>query len=261
MIQRIFSLCIALLAISLAVSSQAAQGMAKVVKLHGAARYSNGNNVWVPVSIGIVLKPGTVIQTASESSVDLLLSDEDTIRTTPVVNNQGDSKSKSKALLNVVRLRDNTLLAIDKLSSEKTGVDTVTDTQLDLRAGTIFGNVKKTSAASRYEIKLPNGVAGIRGTIYSISASGIITVYVGSIVLTYFTPADPTQTITKVVNAGQQYDLNVDVYHPTPMGAREEAQRQAEEMSQISINEGISDWRPDHTQTFISPVVSPVIGD
>ena len=52
------------------------QGSAKIVKVSGAARYSLGNNVWLPLSEGMTLKAGAVIQTASESSVDLVFGDE-----------------------------------------------------------------------------------------------------------------------------------------------------------------------------------------
>src|SRR5258706_8893026 len=53
------------------------QGAAKVVRIKGSARYSTGNNVWVTVKLGSVLKPGTVIQTGLEHGafVDLVLGD------------------------------------------------------------------------------------------------------------------------------------------------------------------------------------------
>jgi hypothetical protein len=76
-------------------------------------------------------------------------------------------------------------LAIDKLTAEDTGTDMVTETQLDLRAGRITGSVKKLSAASRYEIKFPTGVAGIRGTLYSITSGGVVQVGLGSVVVSY----------------------------------------------------------------------------
>src|SRR5258708_10992028 len=55
------------------------QGVAKVVRIKGSARYTTGNNVWVPVNLGSVLKPGTVIQTGVEKGafVDLVLGDGD----------------------------------------------------------------------------------------------------------------------------------------------------------------------------------------
>src|SRR6266699_5569671 len=71
-------------ALALAFVSTAAaqtQGAAKVVRIKGSARYSTGNNVWVPVKLGSVLKPGTVIQTGLEKGafVDLVLGDGDVV--------------------------------------------------------------------------------------------------------------------------------------------------------------------------------------
>jgi len=43
--------------------------------------------------------------------------------------------------------------------------------------------MKKLTPTSKYEIKVPNGVAGIRGTIYFINASGILRVLSGTVVI------------------------------------------------------------------------------
>jgi len=78
----------------------------------------------------------------------------------------GGGAGKTAVRHDVIRVTSDTVLAIDKLSSVNTGADKVTETELDLRSGKIFGAVKKQSAASRFEVKIPNGVAGIRGTIF-----------------------------------------------------------------------------------------------
>src|SRR5438477_6178858 len=149
------------------ISSLAAQttgrGVAKVVRVKGGARYTTGNNVWLPLKPGAILKPGTVIQTADDGSlVDLALGDGDVpiASPRPVI---ADATSRSYAPTseqNMVRLFENSVLAIDKLTSVETGADMVTETQLDLQRGRLFGNVKKMSGASKYEVNLPNGVAG-----------------------------------------------------------------------------------------------------
>jgi hypothetical protein len=69
---------------------------------------------------------------------------------------------------NVIRMFGNTVLSVDKLTLSDTGVDTVSDTELDLRAGGIFLNVKKMSATSQFIIKIPDGVAGIRGSAVGV---------------------------------------------------------------------------------------------
>ena len=88
----------------------------------------------------------------------------------------------------VVRLTENTTLGLDKLTLTKTGADTVVEVQLNLPEGTILGNVGKLSAASKYEVKVPNGVAGIRGTRYRISSTGYTVVLDGTVVFVYYPP-------------------------------------------------------------------------
>jgi hypothetical protein len=180
-----------------------------VIKLKGHARYSVDNKSWMTLRKGDVLQPGTVIQTAEESIVDISLGEQQggTI-TSPIgmagpnTSNVGGGDNGPKA--NLIRIFPSSTLAVDKLILEKTGVDEVSETQLDLRAGRIMGNVKKLSSASRYEVKLPNGVAGIRGTSYMISATGVIYVLSGSVTVTYM--GSNGQMITQTINAGQSYD-------------------------------------------------------
>jgi hypothetical protein len=59
----------------------------------------------------------------------------------------------------------------------------VGNTELDLRSGKIFLSVKKLSATSQYIIKLPNGVAGIRGAVLMVSADDSLMVAQGSAVI------------------------------------------------------------------------------
>ena len=44
---------------------------ATIVRIVGQARYSAGDNVWHPLSVGQILGAGNVIQTAAHSKVDL----------------------------------------------------------------------------------------------------------------------------------------------------------------------------------------------
>lgn len=193
-------------------TSLSAADMATVVTIHGLARYSTGNNVWLPLHEGKELPAGAVIQTASESYVDVSLdnsagSSQSFAEKTQVIHRfiYGAGGTGGETQQNVIRLRENTVLAIDRLSFEQTGADTVCDIGLDLRAGRVFGNVKKLSAASKYEVKLPNGVAGIRGTIFDFNAAGIIAIPSGGAVASYF---DSNGNLaTKVVSGGQFLDM------------------------------------------------------
>jgi len=169
---------IALAVVSSAVAQGAMDGAAKVVRVKGPARYSTGNNVWQPVRAGDVLRAGTVIQTSTEegSYVDLVLGDGNAAVPQPVTYRPGISDSTASSTMsfrpsseqNVVRIWANSAMGIDKLTAMQTGADMVSETQLDLKQGRITGNVKKMSAASKYEVKLPNGGLAFAGH-FSIS--------------------------------------------------------------------------------------------
>ncbi|HTL15663.1 MAG TPA: FecR domain-containing protein, partial [Patescibacteria group bacterium] len=105
----------------------------------------------------------------------------------------------------VVRLWGDSLLGIDKLTNVQTGADAVNETELDLKKGHITATVKKLSAASKYEVKFVNGVAGVRGTVFDLRAQGIIKVYIGSMVVAWVDPVTKNVT-TQIVMGGQAYD-------------------------------------------------------
>lgn len=203
--------CSIALAMVTSVAAQSAQeGLAKVVYIKGSARYlTAGNTMWEPLKIGVILKPGAIVQTASGSYVDLVLNNAGAVESVKSI-------SASAALSNVaaapqprtqqdaVRIFENTVLGIDKLTVNQTGIEPVTETQLDLKAGRILGTVKKLTAGSKYEVKIPNGVAGIRGTIYYIEAVGVCAFLQGSGVLAYMGP-DKT-ALTQQIMTMQQFD-------------------------------------------------------
>jgi hypothetical protein len=203
---------LALAMVSTLAAQPADRGAAKVVRLQGGARYKVGNSDWQPLKLGDVVRAGTVIQTAAKSRVDLVVGDA----AAPVAQAaSSDSMSyQPTAEQNVVRLWENTLMSVDKMSEMHTGADVVTETQLDLKAGHITGSVKKMSAASKYEVKLPNGVAGIRGTVYDISAEGLVKVLSGSVVLAYVGPNG--SVVTQVIMGLQQFDARTGVLSQLP---------------------------------------------
>lgn len=233
-------------------AQQPAQGAAKVVRIKGAARYTTGDNKWHTLNVGDILKPGTIIQTASGSQVDMLLWDREEVSErmiTPVFVYKPDVETR----VNVVRMYENTVLALDKLTWMETGVDLVTETQLDLRAGRIFGTVKKMTGASRYEVKFPNGVAGIRGTVYMLDASGLLKVLSGQVVMSYVKPDG--SVVTQVVQGGQMYDPVTGLL--TSISAQDER-----ELTSIAKGFGLgpitvpSAFAPDRTIEYVSPTVA-----
>src|SRR2546423_9232735 len=78
--QGLVACAIALAMVSTAAAETPGQGKpgrAKVVRMKGQARYTTGNNVWQPLKVGDVIKPGAVIQTSKGKGdfVDLALGD------------------------------------------------------------------------------------------------------------------------------------------------------------------------------------------
>jgi len=157
--------------LTLALHAQTVPGKAEVKAVKGVAVYSTAGGPSMPLKAGTVLAQGTTVKTGANSSVDLFL---------------GNSAG-------IIRISENTTLSLDKLMLTDTGADTAVDVQVGLTDGTILGNVNKLSAASRYEIKTPNGVAGIRGTRFRMSANSFIVLMDGTLVYVYVPPGgNPT---------------------------------------------------------------------
>jgi hypothetical protein len=230
---------------------------ATIVRIEGEARYSAGDNVWHSLTVGQTLGPGNVIQTAANSKVDIVLGAKianhivaapDKVGPAPDAAVRGLISYKATPAQNVIRMESDTVLAIDKLSVANTGVDSASDTELDLRQGTIFGNVKKLSAASQYLIKTPNGIAGIRGTTFMMSANGDITVISGSMVASH---TDSNGTTTVTLGPGDRYDPQTgQTTHLTP---QELSQAEKTAVYITTLVEGIISFANDRTVIYISP--------
>lgn len=248
--------CAMTLALAGSVIAETKQVNAKVSRIKGSARYSTDAANWKTLKVGQSLGAGVVIQTAANSFVDLVLGAEDAIVMSPRISEtftvRPPAESAFQALLapDSIRVYADSMLALDKLTSTKTGMDDVRETQLDLRAGSIFGKVKKLSAASKYEIKLPNGVAGIRGTIYSVNAQGVVSVLIGSVVISMVGPDG--RVATQVVNGGYSYDPSTGALTPL-------SDDQVQELTDTAQKAGEGAAPPpttytiDQTTIFISP--------
>jgi hypothetical protein len=119
-----------------------------------------------------MLESGTSIRTSADTVVDLFL---------------GRSAG-------VIRVNENTTLSLDKMNLTDTGADTVAEVQVNVPEGTmLFNTGGKLSAASRYEVKVPNGVAGIRGSSGRITSSSMIALRNGAMVYVHVPPGgNPT---------------------------------------------------------------------
>ena len=233
---------------------------AKVVRLKGDARYSTDNNSWQPLKVGMILGSGVVIQTAANSFVDIAIGEQLAAGRKTLVGEWLASEGlgyQPTVQRDVVRLEADTVMAIDKLSVTETGAGEVTDTQLDLRSGRILGAAKKVSAASTFEIKIPNGVAGIRGTIWSLSAYGLLTVWDGAVTIAYNTPQGPK---TETVQGGYKFDVTTGILTPlTPeeMSEGKGAPGVQETTGQPTLTvDDVENLTPDNTTGEVSPTTT-----
>lgn len=176
---------VALAAVLLVCSAEAATGEARSRSVSGTASYADQGGEWKPLKGGQTLGVGSTIRTGVDGTARLYLAE-----------NGPD-----------VTLFDSTTLALDRLNVERTGTDTVVETSLNLTAGTIKGYVRKLAAASKYEVKTPNAVYGVRPgteTRYQVSANGVGHVIEGAMVVVYINPSTQ-QMSTHTVGTGQTF--------------------------------------------------------
>ena len=249
--------CGAVLAMVSTLAAQPAdQVPVKVVNIKGGPRYKLGNNDWQPLRLGDIVQPGTVIQTAAKSRVDLALGAQALPSTSPeaagaaAASSSAPSSYQPTSEQNIVRLWENTLMGVDKMTETHTGADVVTEAQLDLKAGHITGSVKKMSAASKFEVKIPNGVAGIRGTVFDISAEGLIKVLSGSVVLAYVGPSGSVST--QVIMGNQMFDARTGALSPLPPSSIHDLQVTARAMS-AGLASGPTPVSGNGSLQYISP--------
>ena len=172
---------VAVLAFATIASAQSVkQGIATVVRIEGTARYSSSGGPWL-TKVNLGAGAGSFIG----GTVN--------IAGLPVTPLHGAGMAAPQQ--NIVRLQADTELAIDKFTYSQTGADTVTDTELNLKAGKIFGNVKKISAASQFIVKTPTGVY--------FGADGSCTVVDGSAVISEIING---ATVTVTLTEGQSFD-------------------------------------------------------
>jgi hypothetical protein len=165
-------------------TTQAKQGTAVVKAVKGAATYVDEAGFSHPLALNSVVKEGETIKTGLGASVTLYLAE----------NGPG------------VELEQNSVLALDKLTSTQSGLGTIIDTRLDLRQGKLYGTVDKLLPGSHYEVKMPAGVATVRGTEFFIDAvTGTVFVTSGTVNVTVNLTGSPgNRTKTIAVTAGQQ---------------------------------------------------------
>lgn len=152
-------------------------GVVTVASIQGHGQYSiDGGHAWSPLVVGKELPAGSIVRSGALSVVDLLIGKAYSDK---VADSYQTKNPKSPALniipqteKNMVRLRPDTTLGIDKLTVPGSDPTVVSDCQLDLKKGKILASIQKVSPSSEYFIKIPNGVAAVRGTQITLATDG-----------------------------------------------------------------------------------------
>lgn len=152
---------------TLAVHAQLTTASAKVEAINGRVIWISGETRQ-PVRVGDTITPGSVIETAAGSTVDLMLQDSGT----------------------VLRLRPDSALQFSRLEKQPAGEQIVTRTSLKLLKGSVIGSQRKLAVPSHFDIVTADTVATIVGTEYVINADGAVTVLDGAVSINYNQPGN-----------------------------------------------------------------------
>jgi len=136
------------------------EGSVRVRAIKGKATYSKAGRTNA-LQERMQFAAPVILQTSADSHVDLHLR----------VNGP------------VLRLLPNSELSLMKLQYTGSASDTVVNTRLNLRAGSMLGVVRKLSSASVYEVATTGNMISIHGTDYLAYATGDLVIFKGLAVI------------------------------------------------------------------------------
>lgn len=123
---------------------------AKIIEIKGTAfSMALGQTEWKPLEVGVILYEGDKMKTGKDSQV--------------IVETTGNAKT---ALMTVRKETEFTFKNFRH--DEATKID---NTLLDLEVGSVMVEAEKLIGASRFEVKTPTSVVGIRGTKFEVDVS------------------------------------------------------------------------------------------
>mgnify|MGYP001574211308 CR=1 FL=1 len=125
---------------------------AVVQNVKGVVELKRAQELWMPVQSGAVLKQGDIIRTKAGSSATIKL--------------EGTSENST------VEMKENTQMKLAELFEDK-AVSTQ-NTLLDVALGSILVKAEHLRAAgSKFEVKTPTSIVGVRGTTFSVTVEAI----------------------------------------------------------------------------------------
>jgi len=101
---------------------------------------------WQAAKDGMVILPGDQVRTASQSSVEVLL---------------------DGGKVGVVEIKGGSLFRVSKAETDPVMGDKTT--LLDLAVGKVMVHVEKLKGNSRFEVKTPTALTGVRGTTFEVT--------------------------------------------------------------------------------------------
>jgi hypothetical protein len=139
--------------LSCATLAQESERSAKILSLEGAVEVRLGSQkAWIPAEIGMVLGEGDVIKTRYDSYA--------------VLNLDGSGETAT------VDITENSQLLLSELIKDES--DDTETTLLDLAIGKILIKAQKLDTPeSRFEVKTPTSVVGVRGTAFSVEVEAV----------------------------------------------------------------------------------------
>lgn len=183
--------------------SQSTPIKARVRDMKGSAMYSLPGAAPRRLSLGTVLPPGSIIETAKNSAVDIYLGPD----------------------AGTVRMTESSVLALEKLDETGSGAGSTVEIQLNLQAGTLLGNVKRLHAGSKYHVKVSNGMVGVRDGQFRINAQGFLVLLEGALVIVHV-PATGEPAPFTLTAPPPVYFSPLEGIRPAPEALVQEAQNQ-----------------------------------
>lgn len=187
---------------------------ARVFRVKGNAYWrSAGDQPWQEVKAGTRLAPGSEIQTAAKSRAEISFGrSPKRIRgdwaDLSIHVNPNHRFGRTTLYDNMICVWEGSLVRFDRLALVATeNVKRPAEAlRIELSAGHMFGMVPKLAEGSRYEVSFLAGAGHVFGTIYDITAEGLISVRSGNISVTY-----PGSQTPQIVAGEQQFDVRTGV--------------------------------------------------
>jgi len=166
-IKRFFLPCLlALMTIRACFGAEGQAGKVTVRAILGKAQFSRVSGQFTPLGPGMTLRSGDLIQTASDSALDL---------------DFGEG-------IGTVRLTEDALLVLEKFSIADSKPAANFELQLHLRKGELLGLARHVPSESRFEVKVANGIAQVIEGQFRVDDRSYVVVVKGKILFAHVPP-------------------------------------------------------------------------